>query len=90
MPQGEEPATVRFNILSITAFVSSFLVGVTGVILGLVALNQIKNTSHRLRLHGHPRVHHHRPLFVRGPHHLILVRRPSIRCGGSRDPPFRR
>jgi peptidyl-prolyl cis-trans isomerase B (cyclophilin B) len=49
MPQGEEPATVRFNILSITAFVSSFLVGVTGVILGLVALNQIKNTGERGR-----------------------------------------
>lgn len=47
--QGEEPAPVRFNILSITAFVSSFLVGVTGVILGLVALNQIKNTSERGR-----------------------------------------
>lgn len=48
--QGEEPAPVRFNILSIAAFVSSFLVGgVTGVILGLVALNQLNTTGERGR-----------------------------------------
>lgn len=47
--QGEEPAHVRINTLSIAAFVSSFLIGVSGVILGIIALNQIKTTGERGR-----------------------------------------
>jgi hypothetical protein len=34
---------VRTNALAIAAFASSFLIGVTGVILAFIALNQIKD-----------------------------------------------
>lgn len=47
--QGEEPVPIRINTLSTAAFVSSFLIGVTGVILGVIALNQIKTTGERGR-----------------------------------------
>lgn len=47
--QGQEPAPARINPLSIAAFASAFLFGATGIILGLVALNQIKATSERGR-----------------------------------------
>lgn len=47
--QGDGSAPVRTNPLAIAAFVSSFLIGVTGVILGFIALNQIKTTGERGR-----------------------------------------
>jgi Domain of unknown function (DUF4190) len=47
--EGAEPAPVRTNTLSIVAFISAFFMGVTGVVLGLVALNQIRTTSERGR-----------------------------------------
>jgi Domain of unknown function (DUF4190) len=47
--KGDGSAPVRTNALGIAAFVSSFLIGVTGVILGFIALNQIKTTGERGR-----------------------------------------
>jgi hypothetical protein len=48
--QGVGSAPVRTNTLAIAAFVSSFVLGPTGVILGLIALNQIKTTGERGRM----------------------------------------
>ena len=45
--QGVGSAPVRTNTLAIAAFVSSFVLGPTGVILGVIALNQIKTTGER-------------------------------------------
>lgn len=42
-------APVRINALAIAAFASSFLIGVTGVILGFIALNHIKTRGERGR-----------------------------------------
>ncbi|MBT2555487.1 DUF4190 domain-containing protein [Arthrobacter sp. ISL-5] len=39
----------RVNTLAIAAFVSSFFIGPTGIVLGLIALNQIKTTDERGR-----------------------------------------
>ncbi|MBT2595996.1 DUF4190 domain-containing protein [Arthrobacter sp. ISL-72] len=47
--QGDGSAPVRTNTLAIAAFASSFIIGVTGVILGFIALNQIKTTGERGR-----------------------------------------
>jgi peptidyl-prolyl cis-trans isomerase B (cyclophilin B) len=47
--RGEEHPPDRIDALSIAAFVSSFLIGMTGIILGLIALNQIKNKGERGR-----------------------------------------
>ncbi|MBT2596189.1 DUF4190 domain-containing protein [Arthrobacter sp. ISL-72] len=42
-------AAARTNTLAVAAFASSFLIGVTGIILGFVALNQIRTTGERGR-----------------------------------------
>jgi hypothetical protein len=47
--KGDGSAAVRTNPLAIAAFASSFLIGVSGVILGVIALNQIKTTGERGR-----------------------------------------
>jgi peptidyl-prolyl cis-trans isomerase B (cyclophilin B) len=44
-----DTAPVRINALAIAAFASSFFIGVTGVILGFIALHQIKTTGERGR-----------------------------------------
>ncbi|MET3175964.1 UNVERIFIED_ORG: hypothetical protein ABIB52_003837 [Arthrobacter sp. UYCu721] len=46
---GDGSAPVRTNPLAIAAFVSSFFIGATGVILGFIALNQIRTTGERGR-----------------------------------------
>jgi peptidyl-prolyl cis-trans isomerase B (cyclophilin B) len=48
-PGGTGPARARINPLAIAAFASSFLIGVTGIILGLIALYQIRTTGERGR-----------------------------------------
>lgn len=50
-PQHQRDGSVRLNIntLAVAALVSSFCIGPTGVILGLIALHQIKNTGERGR-----------------------------------------
>jgi peptidyl-prolyl cis-trans isomerase B (cyclophilin B) len=45
--RGDGSASVRTNALAVAAFVSSFFIGVTGVILGVIALNQIETTGER-------------------------------------------
>lgn len=47
--KGRGPAPARTDTLAIAAFASSFFIGVTGVILGFVALNQIRTTGERGR-----------------------------------------
>ena len=47
--KGEGSMPVRTNALAIAAFASSFLIGVTGVILAFIALNQVKTTGERGR-----------------------------------------
>lgn len=47
--KGDGSAPVRTNPLAVAAFVSAFFIGVTGVILGFIALNQIKTTGERGR-----------------------------------------
>lgn len=47
--KGEGSAPVRINALAIAAFVSAFFIGVTGVILGFIAMHQIKTTGERGR-----------------------------------------
>jgi hypothetical protein len=47
--QGDGSAPVRTNALAIAAFASAFFIGVTGVILGFIALHQIKTTGERGR-----------------------------------------
>jgi Domain of unknown function (DUF4190) len=46
---GAGSAPARTNTLAVAAFASSFLIGVTGIILGFIALNQIKTTGERGR-----------------------------------------
>ncbi|WP_427007514.1 DUF4190 domain-containing protein [Pseudarthrobacter sp. H2] len=43
--RGHGAAPARTNTLAIAAFVSSFIIGMTGVILGHIALTQIKTTG---------------------------------------------
>lgn len=43
--QGNDSPPAKTNALAIAAFVSSFIVGMTGVILGHIALHQIKTTG---------------------------------------------
>ncbi|MFF5790831.1 DUF4190 domain-containing protein [Paeniglutamicibacter sp. NPDC012692] len=42
--QGNDSPPAKTNALAIAAFVSSFIVGMTGVVLGHIALHQIKTT----------------------------------------------
>lgn len=46
---GGGSAPLRTNALAIAAFVSAFFIGVTGVILGFIALHQIQTTGERGR-----------------------------------------
>ncbi|SMH31222.1 protein of unknown function [Rathayibacter oskolensis] len=43
------PATDRYNILAIIGFIASFFVSVVGIVLGFVALSQIKRTGEKGR-----------------------------------------
>lgn len=47
--QGYGSAPAKTNTLAIAALISSFFIGVTGVILGHIALHQIKTTGERGR-----------------------------------------
>ena len=48
-PYAPQPATERFNVLSIVGFVLAFVVSLGAVICGHIALSQIKRTGERGR-----------------------------------------
>ncbi len=48
-PGGAGPTRARISPLAIAAFASSFLIGVTGIIPGLVALHQMTTSGERAR-----------------------------------------
>ena len=39
------PASDRYNILAIIGFIASFFVSIVGIVLGFIALSQIKKTG---------------------------------------------
>ncbi|QHC59724.1 DUF4190 domain-containing protein [Rathayibacter sp. VKM Ac-2760] len=43
------PASDRYNILAIIGFIASFFVSIVGIVLGFIALSQIKRTGERGR-----------------------------------------
>ncbi|MBF4461638.1 MULTISPECIES: DUF4190 domain-containing protein [unclassified Rathayibacter] len=43
------PATERYNILAIIGFIASFFVSIVGIVLGFIALSQIKRTGEKGR-----------------------------------------
>ncbi|MBO0983055.1 DUF4190 domain-containing protein [Rathayibacter sp. ZW T2_19] len=43
------PTTDRYNILAIIGFIASFFVSVVGIVLGFIALSQIKRTGEKGR-----------------------------------------
>ena len=43
------PASDRYNILAIIGFIASFFVSVVGIVLGFIALSQIKRTGEKGR-----------------------------------------
>ncbi|QHC67481.1 DUF4190 domain-containing protein [Rathayibacter oskolensis] len=43
------PASDRYNILAIIGFIASFFVSIVGIVLGFVALSQIKRTGEKGR-----------------------------------------
>ncbi|NQX29966.1 DUF4190 domain-containing protein [Microbacteriaceae bacterium VKM Ac-2854] len=49
MSVSSAPSGERYNLLAIIGFIASFFVSVVGIILGFVALSQIKRTGERGR-----------------------------------------
>jgi uncharacterized membrane protein len=43
------PVSDRYNILAIIGFISSFFIAVVGIVLGFIALSQIKRTGEKGR-----------------------------------------
>ncbi|PPF53998.1 MULTISPECIES: DUF4190 domain-containing protein [unclassified Rathayibacter] len=43
------PASDRYNILAIIGFIASFFVSIVGIVLGFIALSQIKRTGEKGR-----------------------------------------
>ncbi|AZZ56024.1 DUF4190 domain-containing protein [Rathayibacter iranicus] len=43
------PTTERYNVLAIVGFITSFFISVVGVVLGFIALSQIKRTGEKGR-----------------------------------------
>ncbi|AZZ48101.1 DUF4190 domain-containing protein [Rathayibacter rathayi] len=43
------PASDRYNVLAIVGFIASFFVSLVGIVLGFIALSQIKRTGEKGR-----------------------------------------
>ncbi|MDY0911698.1 DUF4190 domain-containing protein [Rathayibacter festucae] len=43
------PASDRYNILAIIGFIASFFIAIVGIVLGFIALSQIKRTGEKGR-----------------------------------------
>jgi uncharacterized membrane protein len=43
------PTSQRFNVLSIVGFIFAFIISIVGVVLGFIALSQIRRTGERGR-----------------------------------------
>ncbi|KQQ05195.1 MULTISPECIES: DUF4190 domain-containing protein [unclassified Rathayibacter] len=43
------PTTDRYNVLAIIGFIASFFVSIVGIVLGFIALSQIKRTGEKGR-----------------------------------------
>ncbi|AND15782.1 DUF4190 domain-containing protein [Rathayibacter tritici] len=43
------PASDRYNILAVVGFIASFFVSLVGIVLGFIALSQIKRTGEKGR-----------------------------------------